>query len=478
LHARIAEALESGFADVGENQPEILARHCTEAGLFEKAARLWGKAGQRSLQRSAFVEAVAQVTHALAQISALPATPPLRRQQIEFQIALAYALMSTKGMAAPETLAALEEARLLIERAEAAGEPVGDPQQLLVLNGFWLANHVAFNGGALRELAARFLALAEKQSAIIPLIRGHRLMGVSLMWTGDIVAGRAHFDRAVELCDQAERPPATRIGNDLWVYTLSDLRAYTLSDRSMTLWTLGYPDAALADVHRVAKEVGDMARVASLAYALATTSRACILCGRYAAARAQLDQAIAWTDEKGAVFWKALVELSKGCVLAMTGKSYEAVQMLTSGIAAWRLTGSTAALPMYLSDLARAYTDDGQIDDARRCIDEAIVAIKTTKETIYEAEVYRIAGDVALKSPQRNATEAEWNFNRALAVARQQQAKSWELRAAMSMARLWRDQGKSQQARELLAPVYGWFAGGFDTLDLREAKALLHESTS
>ena len=356
LHARIAETLEKDFADIAENQPEILARHCTEAGLVEKAAGLWGKAGQRSLGRSAFVETIAQVTRALTQISALSATPPLRRQQIEFQIALAYALMSTKGMAAPETIAALEQARLFIERAEALGEPVGNPQQLLVLNGFWLANHVAFNGDALRELAARFLALAEKQRAIIPLIRGHRLMGVSLMWTGDIVEGRAHFDRAVALCDHAERPLVTRTGNDLWVYTLSDLRVYTLSDRSMTLWTLGYPEAALADVQRVAKEAGDLARVASLAYALATTSRACILCGSYAAAKAQLDEAIAWTDEKGAVFWKALVELSKGCVLALTGKASDAVQILTTGIAAWRSTGSTAALPMYFSDLATAYT--------------------------------------------------------------------------------------------------------------------------
>ena len=410
LHARIAETLESDFADIAENQPEILARHCTEAGLVEKAAGLWGKAGQRSLGRSAFVETIAQVTRALTQISALSATPPLRRQQIEFQIALAYALMSTKGMAAPETIAALEQARLSIERAEALGEPVGNPQQLLVLNGFWLANHVAFNGDALRELAARFLALAEKQGAIIPLIRGHRLMGVSLMWTGDIVEGRAHFDRAVALCDHAERPLVTRTGNDLWVYTLSDLRVYTLSDRSMTLWTLGYPEAALADVQRVAKEAGDLARVASLAYALATTSRACILCGSYAAAKAQLDEAIAWTDEKGAAFWKALVELSKGCVLAVTGKAFDAVQMLSTGIAAWRSTGSTAALPMYFSDLATAYQDNGQFDDAQRCIDEAIVAIKASKETIYEAEVYRIAGEIALKSPQPDAAKGRTEF--------------------------------------------------------------------
>ena len=472
LHARIAETLESDFADIAENQPEILARHCTEAGLVEKAAGLWGKAGQRSLGRSAFVESIAQVTRALTQISALATTPRLRRQQIEFQIALAYALMSTKGMAAPETIAALEQARLSIERAEALGEPVGSPQQLLVLNGFWLANHVAFDGDALRELAARFLALAEKQGATIPLIRGHRLMGVSLMWTGNIVEGRAHFDRAVALCDHAERPLVTRT-SDLWVYTLSDLRVYTLSDRSMTLWTLGYPEAALADVQRVAKEAGDLARVASLAYALATTSRACILCGSYAAARAQLDEAIAWTDEKGAAFWKALVELSKGCVLAVTGKSFDAVQMLSTGIAAWRSTGSTAALPMYFSDLATAYQDNGQFDDAQRCIDEAIVVIKATKETIYEAEVYRIAGEIALKLPHPDAAKAERNFNRALAVARKQQAKSWELRAAISLARLWRDQGKPQQARELLAPVYGWFTEGFDTRDLKEAKALI-----
>ena len=379
-------------------------------------------------------------------------------------------------MAAPETLAALEQARLFIDGAKALGEPVGSPQQLLVLNGFWLANHVAFNGDALRELAARFLALAEKQGAIIPLIRGYRLAGVSFMWTGNIVEGRMHFDRAVALCDRAERSPVPQTG-DLWVYTLSDLRVYTLSDRSMTLWTLGYPDAALADVQRVAKECGDLARVASLAYALATTSRARILCGRYAAARAQLDETIAWTDEKGAGFWKALVELSKGGVFAAAGKSLDAIQILTKGIAAWRSTGSTAALPMYFSDLATVYQQNGQFDDAQRCIDEAIAAIKATKETIYEAEVYRIAGEIALKSPIPDAAKAELNFNRALAVARKQQAKSWELRASMSLARLWRDQGEVREARELLGPVYRWFTEGFDTRDLKEAKALLGELT-
>jgi len=147
--------------------------------------------------------------------------------------------------------------------------------------------------------------------------------------------------------------------------------------------------------------------------------------------------------------------------------------MITSGIAAWRSTGSTLWIPFFLSHLARAYAELGQFEEAWRSIGEATAMMENTKETWCEAEVHRIAGEIALKSPQPDAAKAEACFRRALAVAREQQAKSWELRAAMSLARLWRDQGKVQQARELLAPVYGWFTEGLDTRDLKEAKALL-----
>ena len=173
LHARIAETLESQFAEIAESQPELLARHCTEAGLIEKAAGLWGKAGQRSLERSALVEAAEQLTRALDQIATLPATPALRREQIKLQVALITPLMHVKGYAAPETKAAAERARLLIEQAEALGEPPEDPLLLFsVLYGFWTANYVAFNGDAVRELAAQFLALAEKQGTTVPLMIG------------------------------------------------------------------------------------------------------------------------------------------------------------------------------------------------------------------------------------------------------------------------------------------------------------------
>jgi predicted ATPase len=176
LHACIAETIENQFMDIAENQPEVLARHCTEAGLIEKAASLWGKAGQRSLASSALVEAEAQLTRALAQIEALPATSALRRQQIELQVAFVNALMHTRGYATPQTKAAVERARLLIEQSEALDEPPEDPLLLFsLLYSFWAAPFVAFNGDALRELAARFLALAEKQEATGPLMIGHVL---------------------------------------------------------------------------------------------------------------------------------------------------------------------------------------------------------------------------------------------------------------------------------------------------------------
>jgi predicted ATPase len=237
LHARIAETIEGQFADIAESQPELLARHCTEAGLIEKAAHLWGKAAQRSVERSALVEAIAQFTRALDQIETLPATPALRREQIKLQVALITPLMHVKGFAAPETKAAAERARLLIEQAEALGEPPEDPLLLFsVLYAFWTASFLAFDGDAMRNFAAQFLAFARKQGATVPLMVGHRLMGTSLLVTGGIAEGRAHHDRAIALYNPADHL-ATRFGQDSGVATLSY--------RSWALWMLGYPEAAM-----------------------------------------------------------------------------------------------------------------------------------------------------------------------------------------------------------------------------------------
>jgi predicted ATPase len=245
--------------------------------------------------------------------------------------------------------------------------------------------------------------------------------------------------------------------------------------RSHALWALGYPEDALADADHAVRNAREIGQAGTFMFALCFTSLIHILCGDYAKASAEADELINLADEKGAAQWKALGMLAKGFVLALTGKAPDGVHIITSGFAAAQSTGGTLWTPNFLSYLASAYAELGQFDEAWRCIGEAMAHVETTKERRWEAEVNRMAGEIALKSPTPDAAKAEAYFERALTVARSQQAKSWELRAAMSMARLWRDQGKVREARELLAPVYGWFTEGFDTRDLKEAKALLEQ---
>jgi predicted ATPase len=399
----------------------------------------------------------------------LPATAALRREAINLQVALITPLAHVKGFAAPETKAAAEQARLLIEQAQALGEPPEDPLLLfLVVYAVVIESFVAFNGDKVLEGAAQFLALAEKEGSAVPLMIGHRLQGGGLVFTGRISESRPHFDRAIALYEPTKhRQLAMRFGQDA--------RVSVLSFRSLALWMLGYPDAALADTHKLLSEARDIDQAATLMFALVYASIIDIHCGNYAAAKTRLDEVVALAEKKGALFWKTLGTIWRGWLFALTGKASDAVQMISSGISALRSTGSTVMMPLYLACLARAHAEFNQFDDARRYIGEALTTIEATKERWWESDIHRTAGEIALKSPEPDLTKAEAYFERALEVARQQHAKSWELRAATSLARLWRDQGKLQQARELLALVYGWFTEGFDTLDLKEAKALLGE---
>jgi class 3 adenylate cyclase/predicted ATPase len=384
LHARIAETLESQFAEIADNQPELLARHCTEAELIEKAAGLWGKAGQKSLARAALLEGKEQLKRALDQIATLPATLALRREEIKLQVAFGNAL--------------------------------------------------------------------------------------SIM--GDFMGGKEHYDRALAIYDPAEyRPLTTRSGRDVGVALLSV--------RSHNLWILGYPAAARSDAERALNEAREIGHAATLMYALWFASWLHMRDRAYAEAQLLLDKLAALVDEKDAtLFWKATEIAFRGVLFAETGNASDAVRAITSGMTSLRSTGAALYQPWHLCHLAMAYAELGQPDDARRCIDDAIDKAEKSMEKASEAEVNRIAGEIALKSPAPDTEKAEKHFEHALAVARQQQAKSWELRAAMSLARHWRDQGKVSEARELLAPVYGWFTEGFDTRDLKEAKALLEEFTA
>jgi class 3 adenylate cyclase/predicted ATPase len=472
LHARIAESLETEFAEIAQNQPELLAHHCSEAGLVEKAAILWGKAGQRSLARSALAEATEQLSRALGMIATLPPTPALRREQIDLQVALITPLMHIKGYAAPETKAAAEEARLLIERAEALGEPPQDPLlPFSVIYGFWVVNYVAFDGEAMRKFATQFLELAEKQGTRIPLMMGHRLMATSLHFAGEIAESRRHYDQALALFDPAEhRPLAARFGQDVDVGIVAN--------RSFTLWLLGYPDAALADADQAVSIAREIGHATTLMYALFHATLTHIHTGDYPRTWTLVDELVALAEEKGAPFWAGGGIARQGCLLALAGEAAKAIQAINSGLAILRPTATTVTRPWYLTILARCHAELGQSENAGRHIDEAMIAIKANGEIWLEAEIQRTAGELALLASEPDAAKAEAHFARALLVSRAQQAKSWELRATISMARLWRDQGKRQQARDLITPIYNWFTEGFDTLDLQQAKALCDELMS
>ena len=389
FNARIAETLEGRFADIAETQPELLARHCTEAGLIEKAAGLWGKAGQRSVARAALLEGTEQFKRALDQIATLPPTPALRGKEIKLEVAFASALVLT----------------------------------------------------------------------------------------GDFVDGKEHYDRALAIYDPAEHGQLTARSGGIPI-AAGEFGVAILTFRSTCLWVLGYPAASRSDSAHALKNARETGQATTLMFALFSSGYNHFYCRNYAAANAQIDELIALADESGTLIWKTLGTAVLGSLFAVTGKASDAVRAITSAIISLRSTGTVLYEPFHLWHLAMAYADLGQLDDAWRCIDDAIEKAERSQERWCEAEVHRIAGEIALKSPQPDTVKAKTYFERALAVARQQQAKSWELRAAMSMARLWRDQGKRDEARELLAPVYGWFTEGFDTLDLKEAKALLDDLSS
>jgi class 3 adenylate cyclase/predicted ATPase len=472
LHARIAEALETNFPDIAESQPELLARHFTEARLIEKAAALWAKAGQRSLERSALVEAVEQLSRALDQTASLPMTPALRRERIRLQVALIAPLIHVKGYAAPETKGAVERARALIDEANALGEPLEDPLLLYqVLYGFWVANVVHFNGDVCRDLATQFLALAKEQGETTPHMVGHRLLAFSLSFRGDLPQSREHYEQSMALYDPVKhRPLALRFGQDA--------RVGILSLRSLTNWVMGYQHAALADAEYALKDAREIGQAGTLMYALHFVSLIYVFSGNNGPAQALIDELVTLAEEKAAI-WKALGMMNQGCLDLMTGKAAEAVRLIDAGMTGWRSTGATLLLPTYLSYLMQAYADVGSFDDAARCRDEALKAVETTKEKWWEAELNRMAGEIVLKSPQPDMAEAQAYFERAFEIASKQQAKTLQLRAAMSMARPRRGQRKRKgtEARDRLAAVYGSFTEGLDMPDLKEAKALLEALT-
>jgi predicted ATPase len=248
-----------------------------------------------------------------------------------------------------------------------------------------------------------------------------------------------------------------------------------LSWRALTLWALGFPDAGRQDAERALREARQIGHAATLLFALTVTWLTQLFCGNFKEAMGQADEAVALGGEKGAVFWKGVGMMFKASASALAGDATNGAQTIASSIAFFRSTGATVLLPFIQSCLARAHAASGQFDEAWQSIDTATTMLKTSGERWCEAEVHRTAGEIVLMSPAPDHAKAQTYFERALEIAREQHARSWELRAATSLARLWRDQGRRAEANDLLAPIYGWLTEGFDTPDLMEAEALLRE---
>ena len=467
LHARIAETLESQFAEIAESRPEVLAHHCTEAGLIEKAAGLWGKAGQRSLARSALTEAVAQLTKALDQLWSLPETTALRREKLQLQVSLANSLMLVKGYSSPDVIGAFEKARSMIEKAESLGEGPEDPLlHFSILYGLWVSSYIAIDVDQLFWRAEQFLAFAAKANTSAPMQIGHRLMAVTQIVVGHFEIAQMHADQAVALyVPQEHRALAVRFGQDVG--------ATALAYRAWALGLRGYPQSALTLADQLIEHARDLGHAATLMHALYHVVSVETWTRKLAAAESHAAELIALAEEKGAEFWRALGTLAKGSILSASGRATDAIELINVGLDAYRSTGSSVFIPNSLNALAHAYANTGQLEKACVIISQARDTVERTRETLMEAEIHRTAGEIALKLPKPEVAKAQAYFERSLEIARGQQAKLWELRTATSMARLWCDQGKQQRASDLLAPIYGWFTEGFDTLDLKEGKALL-----
>jgi TOMM system kinase/cyclase fusion protein len=469
-HQHIAQVLEARFPDICATQPELLAHHYTEAGLMAQAIPYWKRAGQRALERSANLEAVAHLTTGLEVLATLPDTAERAQQELAMQTTLGPALVATKGFAAPEVLHVYARARELCQQV---GET---PQLFQVLRGLWYFYLIRVELRTARELGEHLLSLAQQAGDPVLSVEAHYALGLTLNYLGEFATAQAHLAQGIALYDpQQHSAHAFLYGQDPGVAC----RAYGAA----TLWWLGYPEQAMQWSDEALALARELAHPFSLGFALFLTAWVPQFRREGPLTQERAEAAIALAAEHGFAVFGAGGAIFRGWALAQRsfepvagqGQGEEGITQMQQGLAAWRTTGAEALRPYYLALLAEAFGREGKVEEGLRRLAEALAVANDTGEHRWDAELYRLKGELLLAlSPEKHA-EAETCFHQALAVARRQQAKSWELRAAMSLARLWQQQGKRDEARQLLAPVYAWFTEGFDTTDLREAKVLLGE---
>jgi predicted ATPase len=459
-HQHIAQVLEAQFPETVETQPELVAHHYTEAGLAAPAIPYWQRAGQQAIERSANLEAISHLTKGLEVLQALPETSGRIQQELTFHVALGAPLMATKGYGAAEVEQCYTRARDLSRQV---GE---SPQLFPILWGLHRFYLLRAECQTARELSGQLLSLAQRVQTPAFLLEAHRALSQTLIWLGEFSRARAHLEQGMALYDtQQHRSHAFLYGRDPGV----DCYSYA----AWNLWSLGYPDQALKWNDEALILAHELLHPFSLVFALNFAGCLHIFLREGQATQEQAEAAITLSTEHGFPHWFALGTILRGWALAEQGEAGTA--QIRQGMAAWRAAGAELARPYFLGLLAAACTKQGQAEEGLSALAEALATVHETGEHFYEAELYRLQGELLLARSTQQTIEAETCFHQALDVARRQLAKSWELRAAMSLSRLWQRQGKRDEARQLLAAVYGWFTEGFDTTDLQEAKALLEE---
>jgi predicted ATPase len=458
-HQRIAQVLEARFPEVCDTQPELLAHHYTEAGVMAQAIPYWQRAGECAIERSAYTEAISHLTTALDLLTALPEMRERSQQELTVQITLGIAWRAIKGGNAPEVERVYTRARALCDRV---GEPL---QYFRVLWGFWGIANARGDAQTMRELGGQLLSLAEHLEAPDFLLEAHHALWTSLFSGGELIAARAHQEQGLRLYDpQRHRAHAA-------LYSGHDPGVCGRYRAAPVLWLLGYPDQAVASSQAALALARQLAHPFSLTQALYWAAVLHHLRREAPLTQARAEAAMTLATDQG--FPLSQATPLRGWALAARGHREEGITQLQQSLGPSQVARATRDRPYHLTLLAEVSVQVGQTAAGLEALAEARATLPSSAARWWEAELHRLRGVLLLQSAVAQPGEAEAYVQQALEVARRQQAKSLELRAAMSLSQLWQQQGRCAEAHALLAPVYHWFTEGFDTADLQEAKALL-----
>ncbi len=465
LHERVGQAIEGLFQDRLQEHYHALAHHYSRSGNTAKAVDYLHRAGQQAVERSAYAEAVSHLTAALDLLATMPESRARSQQELVVQMTLGIALTATKGTAAPEV-------EQLYTRAREVCERVGEPPQLFrVLWGLWTVYGTRGENQTQRALGEELLSLAQRLQDPDLLLEAHHALWATLFYDGELATARSHQKQGMRLYDpQRHRGHAA-------LYSGHDPGVCCRMQAAPSLWLLGYPDQAVASIQAALALAQQLAHPLSLASALYWAAVLHHMRREAPLTQARAEAAMTIAADQAFPRQLAQATLLRGWALAASGQGEEGITQIHQGLAASRATGVMAYRPYYLALLAEVSAQVGQTAEGLEALAEALATLAQSIVRWWEAELHRLRGELLLQSSVAQPGEAEACFQQALTVARRQQAKSLELRAAMSLSRLWQRQGKRSDAHQLLAPIYGWFTEGFDTADLQEARALLEALT-